>query len=152
MAGLQKYKCLQTRCSRGCFTNRFISDWLIDWFGHHFPPDIHIIINPKPIKLESWNFERMFTPHHVSCVTCHMSCVTCQMSQLIFFKISCRNFWYKTKEKKEKKKKKKLILQKNGKSIGVSLWRVCYEWGLPCLVLIMDDFWIFGNFPIISDF
>ena len=27
------------------------------------------IITPKPLKLESWNFEIMFTPHNVSCVT-----------------------------------------------------------------------------------
>ena len=28
-------------------------------------------------------FERMFTPHHVSHVTCHVSCVTCHMSHVM---------------------------------------------------------------------
>ena len=49
---------------------------LIKWVTEPFPPDIHNIIKPKPLELESWNFERMFAPHHVSCVTCHVSRVT----------------------------------------------------------------------------
>ena len=42
---------------------------------------------------------------HMSCVTCHVSCVTCHMSHLIFFLQSGVASW----------------------------WRVCYQWGLPCL-------------------
>ena len=30
-------------------------------------------VNPKPEELESWNFERMFMPHSVSCGMCHVS-------------------------------------------------------------------------------
>ena len=37
-------------------------------------------ITPKPLELESWNFERIVTPQHMSHVTSHMSCVTCQVS------------------------------------------------------------------------
>ena len=54
--------------------------WLIDSFSHHFPPNLQDIINPKTLELGSWNFERMFTPHHVSHVRCHVSCVRCQVS------------------------------------------------------------------------
>ena len=60
---------------------------------------------------KSWVAEilrKMFTPHHVSHVTCHMLCVTCHMSGVIFFK-------------------------QDG---GVIWWRVCYQWGLPRLVLL----------------
>ena len=67
----------------------------------------------------------MFTPPnmshvtcHVSRVTCHMSSVTCHMSKknyiLIFF------FFSRTQI---------------GQSGGASRWRVCYQRGLPCLVL-----------------
>ena len=73
----------RTHCSRGCCTNTFVINSVSD----PFPPNFQIIITPKPVKLEIWNFERMFTPHHVSCVTfnmshdmCHLSCVTCQVS------------------------------------------------------------------------
>ena len=30
-------------------------------------------VNPKPEERESWNFERMFMPHSVSCGMCHVS-------------------------------------------------------------------------------
>ena len=72
-------------------------------------------MTPKPQPLESWNFERMFTPHslshfmfHVSCVLCHVSRVTCHIFFFNFF-----FFW---------------------QSGGVSWWRVCYQRGLPRLV------------------
>ena len=35
---------------------------------------------PKPEELGSWNFETMFIPLYVSCVTCHMSRVMCHVS------------------------------------------------------------------------
>ena len=52
---------------------------------------------PKLEELGSWSFEIMFTPHHVShvtchvlCVTCHVSCVTYHMSTLDgFFRTQC---------------------------------------------------------------
>ena len=52
----------------------------------------------------------MFIPHYVLRVTCHLSHVTCQM---LFF----------------------LSWKKIGQIGGASRWRVCYQWGLPCLVL-----------------
>ena len=54
--------------------------WVSEWVSQPFPPDIQNIIASKPLELESWYFDRMFTPHHVSCVTCHMSHVTCHVS------------------------------------------------------------------------
>ena len=47
------------------------------------PPDIHNITHPKPLELESWHFERMFTPHLVPTVSCLVSCVTCHLSNVI---------------------------------------------------------------------
>ena len=44
------------------------------WETHvTFPPNLNNIITPKPWELESWNFERIFSPHHVSHVTCQES-------------------------------------------------------------------------------
>ena len=40
---------------------------------HSFPPNLQNIITPKPCELESCNFEKMFTPHHVSHVRCQVS-------------------------------------------------------------------------------
>ena len=48
-------------------------DFYYFWLFIYFIVNIHW-------ELESWNFERMFTPHHVSCVTCHISRVTCHLS------------------------------------------------------------------------
>ena len=39
---------------------------------------LHNTLNPKTEELGDWNFERLFIPHYVSCVTCHVSTVTCQ--------------------------------------------------------------------------
>ena len=64
----------------------------------------------------------MFTPHHVSRVTCHvshvmyhLSPVTCRMSR-----VRCHPFYFFTLKKI--------------KIGGASRWRVCYQRGLPCLV------------------
>ena len=54
----------------------------------------------------------MFTIPYVSCVTCHMSHVTC-----------LKNF-----------------LKKIKKNYGASRWRVCYQRGLPLLVLEESKF------------
>ena len=48
-----------------------------------FPPNLHNIITPKPWELESWNIERMFTPHHMSYVRCQS--VTLQVSGVTIF-------------------------------------------------------------------
>ena len=64
---------------------------LIHSVGQPFPPNLQNIINHKPEELGSWNFERMFTPHNMSHVTCCMSRVTCHMSYVIiiifFYKV-----------------------------------------------------------------
>ena len=69
-----------TRCSRGPF---FFNNLLIS-SSVSYP----FVQNPKPEKLGSWNFERMFTPHHVSYLICHMSCVTCYVLHVIC-QLSC---------------------------------------------------------------
>ena len=58
---------------------------LIDWVGHPFPPHLQNIINSKVFQLESRTFDRLFTLHHMSCVTCHLLCVTPHLSHFIFF-------------------------------------------------------------------
>ena len=62
----------------------------IKWLSEPFPPDIQNIIASKPLELESWNFDRIFTPYHVSCVMCHVSPLTCHVSPVtcIFFSFS----------------------------------------------------------------
>ena len=39
------------------------------------------IITHKPENLESWNFERMVTPHNLTHAACHVPCFPCHMSQ-----------------------------------------------------------------------
>ena len=46
-------------------------------------------INPKPLELGSWNYERMFNPHHVSHVMCLMLGVRWQVPCVFFY------FFYK---------------------------------------------------------
>ena len=88
----------------------------------HFPPNLHNIIPPKPWELESWNFERMLTPHHVSHVMYHVSCVMCQVSgaRCQVSGDRCNFFLF--------------LSFFPGQSCGASRWRVCYQRGLPCLV------------------
>ena len=64
---------------------------------------------------------------HVSHVTCHVSRVTCHMSKNIFL-----HFHYK---KKKNKNKKNYTTKNIGKSAEAYRWRVCYQRGLPRLVL-----------------
>ena len=62
--------------------------------------------------------------------TCHLSCVMCQVSRArcnmsgVMSKVShnMSHFF--------------LFLQ----SVGADWWRVCYQWGLPCLVLVFTAF------------
>ena len=55
--------------------------------------------------------------HLPKCVTSHVSHVMCHMSH-----VTCNIFF--------------------GQKGGASQWRVCYQWGLPRLVLPMPDFLI----------
>ena len=104
--------------------------WLINSFIEWFLSQniFYTISNTKPEELESWNFERIFIPHYVSCVMLHMSCVTCHLScvkchvspvtcpniYIFFFCFTLIFFW---------------------QSGGASWWRVCYQQGLPRLIL-----------------
>ena len=64
-----------------------------------FPPNLQDTINPKPLELESWNFERMFTPNHVSHVRCQVTGVRCQVSSVRFFSSFFRTkLWSKSVE------------------------------------------------------
>ena len=71
----------------------------------------------------SWNFERMFTFLHMSHVTCHMSRVTCHMSC-----VTCIIYF---------------LLLFFGQSGEASRWRVCYQRGLPRLVLKLWQVYLF---------
>ena len=76
----------QTRCSRGCSTITSVINSVIKWQMVGKNTYLPNNVNLKLEELGSWYFERMFSPHIVSCVTCNMSCVTYHMST-IFFKL-----------------------------------------------------------------
>ena len=92
---LSKCNCLKTRWSRGCSTYSLVINWLSKWVSEPIPPNLPDIINPKPLELGSWNFERMFTPP--PCVTCHMSGVTRHMSgvRCHVSSVTCHFLWKK---------------------------------------------------------
>ena len=96
--------------------------WFFNSFIHSLThPLVHISSkhwHSKPEELRSWNFEGMFIPHNVSCVTCHMSLVTCHNK--IFF---LHSFYLK---------KKSLI--KVGQRGEAGWWRTCFQRGLRHLV------------------
>ena len=67
------------------------------------------------------------TMYYVSCVKCQVPGVTCHLSPVtshMFFFI-----------KKTKKQHYIYPSEKIGQSGGASRWRLCYQRGLPCLVL-----------------
>ena len=117
-------------------------------------------MTPKPFHLESWNFERMLTPHHVpqvmhhmscvtchvSCVTCHVLCVTCHMPCVTYHIIKdyyncCFSFVFVFFVEKNikliyiKKKNWNNNNKKNWENCGAIYLKVCYQQGLSCLVL-----------------
>ena len=57
---------------------------LIKWVSQPFPPNLQNIITPKAWELESWNFERMFNPHHVSHVRCQVLGLRCHTSHFFY--------------------------------------------------------------------
>ena len=59
---------------------------LTDFLSHTFLPNFQNIITPKLWELDSWIFERMFTPHHMSHFRSHVSNVMCQVSEVEFFR------------------------------------------------------------------
>ena len=82
------------------------------------PPNLQHIIIHKLLDLGSCNSEIMFTPHHMSHVMCHVSNVMCQVSRVT---------WHMSPFFSSLKKK----------SGGARRWRVCYQRGLPSLVLLL---------------
>ena len=84
---------------------------------------------PKPSELESWNLERMFTPHPVSCVKCHVSRVMCHVSRVTCHvsRVNCHMSFFFF-----------FIVKKIWQSGGASRWRVCYQRGLPRLVSLWN--------------
>ena len=100
----------------GCSTNTFVTYSWIHSVDDHIASDLQNIITSKPLELESWYFERMFTPHHVSLVTCNLSLVTCHLSALTCHKspltrymspLPCHIFFLHFFSFYKKKKKKK---------------------------------------------
>ena len=49
------------------------ASWLSDSLVHSFILFLLLTLNPKPLMVESWQFERMFTSHHVSYVNLESS-------------------------------------------------------------------------------
>ena len=91
--------------------------WLTQSVSHHFPPNLQNMINPKPQELGGWNLERILNPHNMSLVTCHVSHVTCHLSRFTFrmSHLTC-NFFFRQR-------------------CGAYRWKVCYQQGLPRLVV-----------------
>ena len=87
-----------------------LRNWLIPLFISPFPPIYQNTINHKPLRLGTWNCTQCSTPVmcHVSRFTCHLSHVTCHISIFFLFQI-----------------------------VGAIQWRVCYQPGLPLLVIVM---------------
>ena len=69
----------QTRCSRGCSTNSFVTDSFInsvsEWSFSSRSSKNHNSQTVRARQLTFWDIV-----HHPLCVTCHMSCFTCHLS------------------------------------------------------------------------
>ena len=55
-------------------------------------PGLSNTFTVKPVG--SWNFKRMFTPHHMSQVICHMLHVTCHVSHVFSGDFSLNKFFW----------------------------------------------------------
>ena len=64
-------------------TQLSLTDWSSQSVSHPLWKYLQNTVSSKPWELGSWNFERMFTPQHVSQVTCPMSHITCHMSHVM---------------------------------------------------------------------
>ena len=64
--------------------HHWLTEWLIDRVIDPFPPDLQITFPPKLKELESWNFDRMFTPHQVS----HVRCQVLHVLSFFFYKVA----------------------------------------------------------------
>ena len=113
----------QSQCSCNCSLNTFIINWLIEssFCSESSRHSISQTVRAGELKY----LENIHPP---PCVTCHMShikCVTCNMSWVmcpnnlsgVTWKVSYVTFFFF--------------------SVGASLWRVCYQRGLPRLVLFI---------------
>ena len=103
----------QTRCSRGCSTNTFVTELLIHSLSHSSFVEIsseHLHSQTvRARELKFWEKVHLPPPElcHVKHATCHMSCV------ILFF----LNLFV-------------------GQSGEARRWRVCYQRGLPRLVFV----------------
>ena len=111
----------QKGSSRGCSTNTFATDQLINWWSHPYPPNLQNIITPIPLELRTWNFYPTFAVLNVSCVLCHMPHVNCHVLHITK---KCIYIFF---------------LSFSGQRIGGIWWRVCYYRGLPRIVLIVNS-------------
>ena len=100
---------------RGCSLNPSITNYFIQSIRYHFSPNLQNTKTCKPLELETWHFDRIFTTSYGSGVICHVSCVTCHMSR---FRCHMSDFFLQ-----------------NG---GDSRWKVCYQRGLPCVVFYIE--------------
>ena len=92
---------------------------LIKQVSDPFPHNLQYTINPKPLEQGTQIFYYMFTTCHMSRVMCHVSSVICNLSHVMCQKKYDFFFFFFGK-------------------IGLASWRrVCYQWGLPRLVLII---------------
>ena len=93
----------------------------------------HVTSNFQTVRarqVKFWEKGHLLPPVicHVSCVMCHMSCVTCHVSHVSchMSRVTCHvsgvtcNYYY-------------LFFLQSGEA---SRWRICYQWGLPHLVLV----------------
>ena len=118
---------------------------MIKLLTHPFSPKYYYSQTFRSRDLTIWHnvYHPLCVTWHMSCVTCHMSGVTCHVSPVTcplspvtchMSPVTCKNF---VKIFLLKKKIFMYIsLKKIGKSGGASRWRVCYQRGLSCLVLI----------------
>ena len=76
----------------------------------------------------------MFISHHMSRVTCHLSCVMCHVSHVTCHSVTCHMYFF-------------IIFFY--KVYGATRWRVCYQHGVPRLVL---DYTRYILFPFVVSY
>ena len=64
------------------FVINSITNLLIQLVNYPLCLNLPGTVYPKPEELASWNFERMYTPNHVSQVMCEVSGVRCHISSV----------------------------------------------------------------------
>ena len=114
----------QTRCSKGCSTNNLKINSLMNKVSNPFVKYLQNTVPPKVQEPGVYIWENVHLPH-LSCVMCEMSLVICHMLCVMYhmlrltINMSCVFLIY--------------FLQCG----GASWWRVCYQRGLPHLVIFI---------------